>query len=300
MRRVLVTGGHGFIGAQCVGPLLAGGFEVHVVSLSGGPAVSREAVHRLDLMDSSSVQALMRQLQPSHLLHLAWETTPGQFWNSPRNRDWRDASLSLFDAFTASGGRRFVGAGSCAEYDWSSPLLDEVITPLRPATPYGQAKNETRERLEQMALAAGISFAWGRTFFLYGPGEKEGRLVGDVIRSLLQNKPVATTEGSQVLDYMHVADVGAAFAMVTSSGVEGAINIASGDAHRVRDILEIIAGETGRGDLVQYGARPNVPGQPARLEASIARLMREVRFTPTYKLMEGLKDTVRRMRAESI
>ena len=296
MTRVLITGGHGFIGSHCIGPLQALGVEVHVVSRGNAAARSAETVHQLDLMDKEAARSLLQRLRPSHLLHLAWVTEPGLFWNSPENRAWLDASVALFEAFAANGGKRFVGAGSCAEYDWSVPLLDEATTPLRPATPYGQAKNAAREQIEVKAKDFGVSFAWGRTFFLYGPGEKQGRLVGDVIRSLLRNQPVDTTEGLQILDYMHVADVGAAFASLTASEVQGAVNIASGEARPVYELLRIMGDITGRGELIRRGARPSAPEQPDRLEAVVTRLAREVGYLPRFSIEEGLRQTVEHMK----
>jgi nucleoside-diphosphate-sugar epimerase len=292
MKRVLITGGHGFIGKHCIGPLQALGFEVHVASRGNAAGRAAETVHQCDLMDRAAVGALLQHLRPTHLLHLAWVTEPGQFWNSPENTAWKDASTALFDVFVASGGKRFVGAGSCAEYDWSFAILDEATTPLRPATPYGRAKNEVREQIEAKAMNVGVSFAWGRTFFLYGPEEKQGRLVGDVVRGLLRNEPVDTTEGLQVLDYMHVADVGAAFARLTACDVRGAINIASGRVQPVGDLLRIIGEVTGREDLIRRGARPTGPGQPDRLEAVVTRLACEVGFSPRFSLEAGLRQTV--------
>jgi nucleoside-diphosphate-sugar epimerase len=274
------------------------GFDVHVASRCSAMARGSEVVHQLDLMDMEAVRALLQRLRPSHLLHLAWVTEPGLFWRSPDNRAWLEASVALFEAFAGSGGNRFVGAGSCAEYDWSAPILDEATTPLCPATPYGLAKNTARERIEAKAEDLGVSFAWGRTFFLYGPGEKQGRLVGDVIRSLLRNQAVDTTQGLQVLDYMHVADVGAAYASLTASDVQGAVNIASGKARPVHNLLQIIGDITGRGDLIRRGARPNAAGQPDRLEAVVTRLGREVDFLPRLSLEQGLRQTVEQMKKD--
>ena len=58
------------------------------------------------------------------------------------------------------------------------------------------------------AEQAGFELAWGRIFFLYGPGEPDGRLVPAVGRALLAGEPVPTTRGEQMRDFMHVDDVG--------------------------------------------------------------------------------------------
>lgn len=292
MRRVLVTGARGFLGAHCIGPLIDKGFEVHVASRSGAAAVSGATCHGVDLMDAAAVRSLMANVRPTHLLHLAWETEPGKFWSSARNVSWTTASLELFKSFADHGGRRFVGAGSCAEYDWSYQLLDDVTTPCTPASKYGQAKNATRELLAGLSRSSGISFAWGRVFFLYGPCEKRGRLVSDVVVSLLKKLPVATSDGRQIRDYMYVVDVAAAFAALLDSAIEGAVNIASGEPRTVKDILSAIGRATGRTDLIGFGERPVPEGEPLRLEASVKRLFNDVGFCPSYSLDQGVQATV--------
>ena len=159
--------------------------------------------------------------QPTHLLHLAWDARPGLFWTSTENLRWVAASLGLYLAFAASGGRRAVVAGSCAEYDWSHSELDEARTPLVPRTLYGEAKRALHTLLERAAAQSGVELAWGRLFFLYGPHEAEGRLVSDVARALLAGREARCSEGSQQRDFMHVADAGRAFAALVASDVTG-------------------------------------------------------------------------------
>lgn len=292
MKRILVTGGQGFIGAHCIRPLIEQGYDVHASTRSRGRSADGYVCHQVDLMDGPAIEGLMAQLRPTHLLHLAWETTPGQFWTSPANVDWVKASAKLFETFVRYGGRRFVGTGSCAEYDWTYERLDETTTPCRAASPYGQAKNATRELLAEMARSKGISFAWGRIFFLYGPGEKRGRLVSDVISNLLAGTTIDTSTGAQVRDYMHVADVASGFVALMDSQAVGAVNIASGEPRPIKDILLMIGEKIGRSDLIRFGSRPSPAGDPLRLEASVTRLFDEIGFRPQLSLARGIDDTV--------
>ena len=289
--RVLLTGATGFIGRHVVAPLCARGAEVHTISRDGA-APSGAVGHVGDLMDAASVAAVMRAVRPSHLLHLAWCTTPGEYWMTPENLDWVAASLLLYRHFAELGGERVVMAGSCAEYDWSYALLSETGSPCRPATLYGAAKDGLRRLLQRAADAGGPSFAWGRVFFVYGPGEKPGRLVSDVVASLLRGEPVETTAGTQVRDFMHVADVASAFAALCDATVTGAVNIASGEARPLREIIRQLADLSGRPDLLHLGARQMRASEPPRLEANVTRLRQEVGFQPRFDLAAGLADTL--------
>lgn len=292
IRRVLVTGATGFIGQYTLLPLRELGFDIHVAGRKppDDPAVT---YHKANLFDPADVARVAREAEASHLLHLAWDTEPGQFWNSPLNLDWVSASLTMVRAFAEAGGTRAVLAGTCAEYRWGSEeQLDESRSKLLPTTLYGVSKDALRRIVSSYAETAALSFAWGRIFFLYGPGEKPGRLVSDAIRALGSRQPFATTDGNQRRDFMHVEDVARAFALLLASEVQGAVNIASGQAVLVRSILEAIARETGGREMLRLGERPRPVNDPAVIEAAADRLRNEVGFTPRYTMVDGLTQTV--------
>jgi nucleoside-diphosphate-sugar epimerase len=272
--RVLLTGARGFIGSHARSALADRGHELHA--------------NTADLLEPGAAEEVVRGARPTHLLHLAWYAVPGKFWAAPENRAWVEATLRLLRAFYAAGGRRAVGAGTCAEYDWSgNGLLSEATTPLRPATLYGRAKAET------FAAAADLGeLAWGRIFFLYGPGEHPDRLVSSVARRLLAGEEAPTSEGAQVRDFLHVADVAGAFAALLDSDVTGAVNVGSGEPVTVRAVVDTVARAAGRPDLLRPGALPQRTGEPAELVADVWRLRDQVGFRPRHDLESGIKDTV--------
>jgi nucleoside-diphosphate-sugar epimerase len=307
--RVLVTGAAGFIGRASLEPLRAAGFEVsaalsprpHALDRAGMALPETEARH-VDLTDPAAVDALLEAARPTHLLHFAWIATPGLYWQSEENYRWLSASRYLLAAFGRSGGVRAVMAGSCAEYDWSrvevcdersSPLADEAGT----ATPYAGCKIAMQRSLEEYGQAHDISTAWGRIFFQYGPGEHRDRLIASVIVNLLAGREARCTHGRQIRSFLHVEDVGAAFAALLASPVQGPVNIGSGERIAIGELLERLAREIRRPDLLKLGARPAPPGEPAVLVPDIGRLREEVGWSPRWRLDAGLKDTVQWWRA---
>lgn len=293
MNRVLVTGATGFVGRGTLAPLRARGFEVHAVSSRSGPtAADGVHWHEADLLADSPAE-LMRAIAPTHLLHLAWYAEPGAFWSSSRNLGWVQASLRLLEAFAESGGRRAVIAGTCAEYEWQDrTVCDETVTPCRPATLYGASKHALHLIAEAYARLNDISLAWGRIFFVFGPGEDPARLGGSVARALALGEPAPCSHGEQLRDFLYSEDLADAFAALLDSGVEGAVNMASGRPVRMRDLVQALAAAAGRPDLIQLGARPSNPDEPTELIAAVARLQDEVGWAPPAPLAQRAADTV--------
>lgn len=287
--KVLVTGATGYVGKAAVRHLRTLGCTVHALGRHdpGDGVAWRQA----DLLADADLQAMVAEIDAQVCLHLAWSVPPGRFWTHPDNLDWVGASLRLFRAFAAAGGRRIVGVGSCAEYAWDTPVLREDMAP-RPGTLYGRAKAALADLLFAFAEQEGLQAAWARLFFLYGPGEPEGKLVSDATSTLLRGGRVATTPGEQSRDFLHVDDVGRALALLTCAAMTGPVNIASGQAVRVREVLERIERLTDIEGRVDYGHRALPAGEPMELAGDVSRLRDELGFRPRLSLDAGLRDTV--------
>lgn len=298
-KKVLVTGGFGFIGRQALKPLMERGYEVHVVS-SRKPEVDSEAfiVHQADLLDCGSHEALMKKVQPSYLLHTAWYTQNGKFWNAIENAFWLSATISLARAFYSQGGQRLLALGTCAEYDWSSGICVEGSTPEVPSSIYGRFKKFTAEALDLVTRHHQGSLVWGRVFFPYGPGEPRERLIPYVIRSLLQNETAKCTHGAQVRDFIHVEDLGNALAALLDSGLVGVVNLGTGQPVTIKDIVHGLADLLGKQDKVLLGAIPEPEHSPPVILASAKRLTTDLGWAPQYSLMNGLQRTIDWWRSE--
>jgi nucleoside-diphosphate-sugar epimerase len=299
-KRVLLTGASGFIGRHEQSRLLELGYDVHAVGFRARDDWAHPGVHThvCDLMEERECAALFRSVRPSHLLHLAWCATPGAFWTSLENLQWVSASLALTRAFAEAGGSRAVYAGTCAEYDWSTGWCSENETPLRPHTLYGTCKHALQSIFTQAQDELGLSIGWGRLFFMYGSHEPPGRLVSSIATALLQDDPVACTDGRQVRDFMHVQDVADALAALLDSPVTGPVNIATGVGRPVADIIRLIGEATKKPGLVQWGQRNAQRNEPERIEADVSRLANEVIFTPRFTLADGIDHTVAWWRAQ--
>jgi nucleoside-diphosphate-sugar epimerase len=185
---------------------------------------------------------------------------------------------------------RFVGAGTCLEYDTSGGVLSEE-SPAAPQTVYARTKHEAFVRTFGVTKRTGMSFGWLRFFYQYGPFEHPARLVPNIILPLLRGDRAAPSPGVQVRDFLHIEDVGSAVASAAVSEVQGAVNIGSGDGVTVKEIVQTIAELCGAEDRVDFGALPQRPGDPLHIVAENDRL-RSTGWEPRYTLRNGLAQTV--------
>lgn len=290
--KVLLTGASGFIGRQCLRTLIQRGHDVCAVS---SQPRSTEGVEwrEADLLDFDQVRVLAASVKATHLLHLAWVATPGVYWTSLDNARWVASSVHLLHQFQQNGGGRVVMAGTCAEYLWNEEICSEKTTPLLPGTLYGSCKHALQLVLGAFAHQAGMSGAWGRIFFTYGPHEHPARLVPSVVRRLLLGEPAPCSHGAQVRDFLFVDDVADAFVALLVSDVSGPVNIASGDAVTIRELVLRIAGRLDAEGLLRFGARAATSGEPKSIVADVSRLRNEVGWVPQYDLATGLDATIR-------
>jgi nucleoside-diphosphate-sugar epimerase len=307
-RRILVTGANGYIGKYVVPILLQNKFEVHGITKSDtlnakktndqlGILKNSAHWHSLDLLQDSPDQ-IIELVKPTHLLHLAWNTEHGKFWTAKDNTEWLEASLNLMKSFYANRGKRFVFAGSVAEYDWHEGQCIEGLTPEVPHTLYGQTKKAFTDALLKFSRDNNKSAAIGRIFFLYGPGEPQGRIIPAVIHAIKNQEICKCTEGTQVRDFMYVGDVADAMATLVDSNLQGIVNLASGEPQALKTIIINIlkqmqaTGYDANIDSIQFGVLARGANDPDLLTASTKRLNEELNWRPKVTLDNGLKLTI--------
>ena len=308
MKRVLVTGAGGCIGRHLVPALVARGWEVHALTSGRGrgeglsdsdaKAVPGVTWHTGNLLRAGDAEAVVRAASATHLVHLAWYIAPGRWAAAPENFEWVQASLALVSAFKAHGGMRMVTAGSCLEYDWRYGYCSETLTPCTPHTIYGACKHALQILTSAMTRDGSLASAWARIFFVYGPYEHPDRLVAAVARALVAGEPARTSHGRQVRDYLFVEDVADALVRLLESDVTGPINVASGQAIALRDIMSQIGQQTGRSELIQLGAIPQASTDTPLVVADVSRLAAELDWRPRWDLASGIEKTIAWWRQE--
>lgn len=260
--KVLLTGATGFVGCQVLRELLDQNVRVRAVLRNGkqGKILTNKGIESVittpDLF--SETEAWFKDIcaDIDTVIHVAWYAEPGKYLQSPKNLDCLMGSLQLAKGAAQAKIRRFIGIGTCFEYDLTAGILS-VQTPLKPLTPYAGTKAATFMALSQWLPQQNIDFAWCRLFYLYGEGEDERRLVPYLRTKLAHGEPVELTSGEQIRDYLNVREAGKMIVEIALSNDQGPINICSGMPTTIRQLAEKIADEYGRRDLLKFGTRPD-------------------------------------------
>lgn len=269
-KKILLTGASGFVGKQVFTKLLDKDVGVKVIVRKNKESFIRDKNLNVEVIQTNDLFEESIEWWKEHckgidtLIHVAWYTETGKYLQSTKNIDCLIGSLNLAKGAAKAGIRRFIGIGTCFEYDLYSGDIS-INTPLKPSTPYAKAKAELYTSLSQLLPSQLIEFCWCRLFYLFGEGEDERRLVPYIHKQLSKGKIVELTSGKQIRDFLDVSVVGEMIVEAALGKQQGPINICSGIPISVSEIAQKIADKYGRRDLLKFGMRPDNLVDPPRI-----------------------------------
>lgn len=293
--RLLVTGGSGFLGGAVVRHARAAGHDVAILTRqtisNSHPLGARQILGDLAFPPWEAIAGF----GPEAVVHAAWIATPGVYLESPANADWLRWSRAFAQRLPEFGVRHLTVLGTCIEYAVTGKPLDEVETPLAPASPYARAKAELHTALTAGLAGTGTALAWARIFYPYGPHEHAARLASSLLARVLSGQPITLKTPNSTKDYIHEDDVARALLAVVEAGFRGPINIGTGEGVTVGSLAGTLASLAGRPDLVV------LPGDAARdpfdhIVADASRL-HSLGWRPKVPLLDGLRRLVEARRA---
>jgi UDP-glucose 4-epimerase len=304
----LVTGGAGYIGAHVVRALVGAGMRTVVVDdLSSGFAAfvpTNVPLVRSSILDGASLIQTIRDYDVTGVIHVAGYKYAGVSVQRPLHTYEQNVTgtATLLAALADRGVDRIVFSSSAAVY--GTPDVDLVTedTAKAPASPYGESKLIGEWLLRDQAIAVGLRHTSLRYFNVVGSGDPtvfdtsphnlfplvfEALVAGRTPR--INGDDYPTPDGTNVRDYIHVADlavshVAAARRLDAGEPIEAAYNLGSGTGVSVAEIMTAIAEATGIDFTPQIA--PRRPGDPARIVAAGDLAARDIDWKMRHSLRQ--------------
>ncbi|MGE5481394.1 MAG: SDR family NAD(P)-dependent oxidoreductase [Bacteroidota bacterium] len=319
-RRVLVTGGAGFIGSHLVDRLVERGDQVAVMDNFDPfyePTVKRANIERhvasgvialfeADIRDRAATEHVFREVRPEIVVHLAAKAGVRSSLTDPRG--YADVNVmgtvNLLELAQKYGVGRFVFGSSSSVYGGNEKVPFTEDDPiLQPASPYGATKAAGEALCESFAAAFGLPVVTLRFFTVYGPRQRPDLAIHKFARLMLARRPIPVYgDGTSERDYTYVSDIvdGIERAMEWEGLVSGrgsyavqctapyrVFNLGSDRPVKLKTLIELLAETLGREPIIER--LPNQPGDMRRTWADLSHSRAELGYAPSVPLKSGLR-----------
>lgn len=296
--RIIITGATGFLGKALCRELTEHGHEVTAVVRPESAEKAKElAVSRVIELPLEELETLTGQEDTREsenpdsvelpkkrhgeplkkydvFCHLAWNGSGGESRNDYgiqlENLRYMEKALR---AAKSCGCTKFIGAGSQAEYGVVHGQAAEDTTVPNPFMMYGAAKLACLHMGRVLAEQLGITFVWPRIYSVYGPRKNDPTLLGYVAQSLREGKTPELSACENMWDFMYITDFTRAMRLLAESPeAEGIYHVASGDARKLKEFVELERDLVRPGAELNFGARKADEKRTFWLEPDVSRI----------------------------
>lgn len=301
MKKVLVTGGCGFIGSHIAEKLARDGHTVAVADnmIAGRPenvAGLDVSIYRCDILDES-FQHAVDHFRPDCIVHEAAQTS---VFKSTEDQEYDEAvniqgTIHVIKAAHAYGVRKIVYAGSAAIYGEPVYLPIDEKHPIDPGSAYGISKYAAELYVRKIASEQyGIDYTILRYSNVYGPRQShigEGGVVAQFAEAFRTGRPlVVHGDGKQTRDFVFVKDVAEANSLALFAGSGEVLHVSTNTQTSINDLIRLMSELMGVQPAVRYAARR--PNDIRDSALSNLRAAEKLGWRPGTLLREGLKRTL--------
>ena len=311
-KKVLVTGGAGYIGSHTVRALRAQGYDPVVFdNLSRGhrEAVLDAPIIEGELLEPQTIRAALSGGDFQAVVHFAALTYVGESVSHPSAyyRNNVVGTLNLLDAMREEGVKALIFSSTAAVYGDPQKIPMDEDHPKSPVNPYGQSKLMVERMLADFDTAFGLQYVALRYFNAAGCSldaligedhDPETHLVPRVLQAAAGEIPNVTIlgtdydtpDGTCVRDFIHVEDLAAAHICALRHLLDGgkslALNLGTSAGNSVREVIDCVGRVTGRKVPVEEG--PRRAGDPPFLVADASRAQQSLGWQPQHTELEAI------------
>jgi len=195
------------------------------------------------------------------------------------------------------GCKKFIGAGSQAEYGLLNVDKIGPDSPVNPIQPYGIAKYAAGKLSLDLAEQYDLDCLWTRIFSIYGPLDRPTTLVSSAIDGLINNQRVSFTPAEQRWDYLYSSDAGKAFYLIGKKSTGRKVYcLGSGEARPLKDYIYDLQRILNPDCPVGIGDRPYPENCVMNLCADINDLQKDTGWKPEISFEEGIRNILEQIK----
>ena len=287
MKKILITGAFGFIGSHLLNKLNKSNNEIYTFSR----AIKKSSNHFSgNFLNTNLLDNILNKTRPEIIVHLAWETTPGKFYEDKINANWSDASIELIKKFFLQGGKKFIFSSTCDEYGISN--LSENLEELKecdPKTLYGKSKNFVSNFLEKNYKNQSVIL---RNFFVCGPGEDKSKLISYILNNIKNKNKINLKRPLDLIDFIDVRDIASIINKLINDNHVGIFNLGTSTNNTplglAKKILKIKGLKASR-----YLIDSNKQENRLRIVANNLKLKKNLRYKIRFNIDKTIKDLIK-------
>lgn len=303
MKKVLIIGVNGFVGAHLCHELIKNGYECYGADLNDKNFNIKEVIFlQVDILKYDMVSELIKKVEPDYIINLAAISSVKLSWEIPQKTfDINvNGTLNILEAIRKNNliETRMLLIGSSEQYgdiDYSKPVSEKYE--LNPSNPYGISK-ATQEKIAKLySKVYENDVMMVRAFNHIGPGQGKGFVVPDFISQIVEIEkgnlePLMNVGNlSAERDFTDVRDIVRAYRLILEKGTKGEVyNVGSGNAISISEVLERIVAKSKVKINIKIDKNRFRPIDTPKIECNNKKLKNETGWNIEYSIDESLKD----------
>lgn len=301
MQRVIVTGATSMIGTALIKECIKNNVNVLAIARKGSKRRERlEKSAYMDVMECDLDELASASIEGPFdtCYHFAWAHTSRETRDNPLLQEENIRyTLDAVELAARAGCRKFIGAGSQAEYG----SVGHVVTPNTPVHPqiaYGMAKHAAGMLSRKLCGMYGMTHIWGRVFSVYGKNDNEGTMLSYAIDQFLKGEPARFSSAVQMWDYLYEEDAGKIFYLLGERvGDDKVYCIANGAYRPLKEFIYEMKDAFGPGAECEFAAEPGELA--AGLQPDASDLFLDIAYRPKVTFREGIQKMIAHRRKMS-
>lgn len=302
--KILLTGGAGFVGHHLEMALTGRGHEVFIADRFASEALDPHHWN-IDLEDRTSIEAVLNEIRPDCIFHLAAQSSVSRSWQAP-DATFKTNLLGTLYLFQAAANYtpqcRFVFIGSGEEYgvNCSEQHPFTETSPCNPHNPYAVSKLAAGQILDLLAIRNKMQYVHLRPFNHYGPFQREGFVIADFCAQIARAEQGCGSQTLQVgnlaakRDFLYIDDVVSAYCILAETPVypNQIYNLSTGEIHSIHEILILLQTMSTVPISIEIDPQKFRPVEVPVLISSGKRMFQDFGWKPKHSLKSGLEQTL--------